>query len=93
MESLKKAMKWDSDQFGREYDLERYTIFVVDDFNMVWAPYFVKELHYGLSPDGFLSVDCHQDEGESCEKWIATSLIVLCSFLSVSENPPVASSL
>eukprot|EP00803_Ostreobium_quekettii_P004250 evm.model.scf_468.3 EVM.evm.TU.scf_468.3 scf_468:11464-18475(-) len=34
MESLKKAMKWDEDRFGREYDLERYTIFVVDDFNM-----------------------------------------------------------
>ncbi len=34
MASLKKAMRWDEDAYGREYDLDRYMIVVVDDFNM-----------------------------------------------------------
>jgi len=34
MNSLKQAMKWDEDRFGREYDLELFNIVVVDDFNM-----------------------------------------------------------
>ena len=34
MESLKKAMRWDEERFGREYDLDRYMIVAVDDFNM-----------------------------------------------------------
>ncbi len=34
MQSLKKAMCWDEQQFGREYDLDRYMIVAVDDFNM-----------------------------------------------------------
>jgi len=34
MTSLKKAMKWDEDVFGLEYDLETYMIVAVDDFNM-----------------------------------------------------------
>ena len=34
MESLKKAMKWDEDTFGLEYDLDMYMIVAVDDFNM-----------------------------------------------------------
>ncbi|MFK8068785.1 MAG: aminopeptidase N [Gammaproteobacteria bacterium] len=34
MESLKKAMKWDEDTFGLEYDLDIYMIVAVDDFNM-----------------------------------------------------------
>lgn len=34
MESLKKAMRWDEETFGREYDLDRYMIVAVDDFNM-----------------------------------------------------------
>lgn len=34
MVSLKKAMKWDEDVYGREYDLDRYMIVAVDDFNM-----------------------------------------------------------
>lgn len=33
MESLKKAMKWDEERFGREYDLSTYMILAVDDFN------------------------------------------------------------
>lgn len=33
MESLKKAMKWDEDRFGREYDLNDYMIVAIDDFN------------------------------------------------------------
>lgn len=34
MASLKKAMRWDEQEYGREYDLERYMIVAVDDFNM-----------------------------------------------------------
>ncbi len=34
MESLKKAMRWDEEVFGREYDLDIYMIVAVDDFNM-----------------------------------------------------------
>jgi aminopeptidase N len=34
MRSLKKAMRWDEEVFGREYDLDIYMIVAVDDFNM-----------------------------------------------------------
>jgi len=34
MDSLKAAMKWDEDTFGREYDLDLYNIVAVSDFNM-----------------------------------------------------------
>ena len=34
MVSLKKAMAWDEERFGREYDLDIYMIVAVDDFNM-----------------------------------------------------------
>ncbi|HCC53456.1 MAG TPA: aminopeptidase N [Desulfobulbaceae bacterium] len=34
MDSLKKAMRWDEEVFGLEYDLDRYMIVAVDDFNM-----------------------------------------------------------
>jgi len=34
MTSLKKAMKWDEDVFGLEYDLDLFNIVAVDDFNM-----------------------------------------------------------
>ncbi|MFA9201470.1 MAG: M1 family aminopeptidase, partial [Cypionkella sp.] len=34
MESLKRSMKWDEDTFGREYDLDRFNIVAVSDFNM-----------------------------------------------------------
>ncbi len=34
LESLKKAMKWDEDTFGLEYDLDQYMVVAVDDFNM-----------------------------------------------------------
>ena len=33
MESLKKAMRWDEERFGLEYDLENYMIVAVQDFN------------------------------------------------------------
>lgn len=33
-ESLKKAMKWDEDTFGLEYDLDLFMIVAVEDFNM-----------------------------------------------------------
>jgi aminopeptidase N len=33
MRSLKKAMKWDEEVFGREYDLNIYMIVAVNDFN------------------------------------------------------------
>lgn len=32
--SLKRAMKWDEDTWGREYDLDIYMIVAVSDFNM-----------------------------------------------------------
>ncbi|NIA05842.1 MAG: aminopeptidase N, partial [Proteobacteria bacterium] len=34
MESLKKAMRWDEEVFGLEYDLDIFMIVAVDDFNM-----------------------------------------------------------
>ncbi len=34
MLSLKKSMQWDEEAFGLEYDLDRYMIVAVDDFNM-----------------------------------------------------------
>lgn len=33
MDALKRAMKWDEEAFGREYDLERFMIVAVRDFN------------------------------------------------------------
>lgn len=33
MESLKKAMKWDEERFGREYDLDLFSIVAISDFN------------------------------------------------------------
>ncbi|MFT7387558.1 MAG: aminopeptidase N [Candidatus Endobugula sp.] len=34
MQSLKHAMRWDEEVYGREYDLELFMIVAVDDFNM-----------------------------------------------------------
>jgi aminopeptidase N len=34
MDSLKKAMKWDEDVYGLEYDLDVFMIVAVDDYNM-----------------------------------------------------------
>jgi len=34
IEALKKSMRWDEEQFGREYDLDIYMVVAVDDFNM-----------------------------------------------------------
>ena len=34
MRSLKRAMRWDEERFGREYDLDTFMIFCADDFNM-----------------------------------------------------------
>ncbi|GAB5348855.1 aminopeptidase N [Alteriqipengyuania sp. 357] len=34
IESLKRSMKWDEETFGREYDLDRFNIVAVGDFNM-----------------------------------------------------------
>ena len=34
MASLKKAMKWDEQVYGREYDLDIFMLVAVDDFNM-----------------------------------------------------------
>jgi len=33
MESLKRAMRWDEERFGREYDLDVFNIVAVSDFN------------------------------------------------------------
>ena len=34
LQALKKAMRWDEEVYGREYDLDIYMIVAVDDFNM-----------------------------------------------------------
>lgn len=34
MDSLKRAMQWDEEVYGREYDLDIFMIVAVDDFNM-----------------------------------------------------------
>ena len=34
MQSLKKAMRWDEETYGREYDLDRFMVVAVDHFNM-----------------------------------------------------------
>ncbi|NTW66695.1 MAG: aminopeptidase N, partial [Nitrospirae bacterium] len=34
MDSLKKAMRWDEETYGREYDLDLFMIVATDDFNM-----------------------------------------------------------
>jgi aminopeptidase N len=34
MEALKKSMAWDEEVYGREYDLDVFSIVAVDDFNM-----------------------------------------------------------
>ena len=34
MDALKRSMKWDEDVFGLEYDLDRFNIVAVSDFNM-----------------------------------------------------------
>jgi len=34
MQSLKQAMSWDEQTYGREYDLDIYMVVAVDDFNM-----------------------------------------------------------
>ena len=34
MQSLKRAMAWDEEAFGLEYDLDLFNIVAVDDFNM-----------------------------------------------------------
>ena len=34
MDSLKRAMRWDEEVFGREYDLDIFMIVAVSDFNM-----------------------------------------------------------
>ncbi|WP_224984318.1 aminopeptidase N [Geomonas agri] len=34
LRSLMHAMRWDEEQFGREYDLDTYMVVAVDDFNM-----------------------------------------------------------
>ena len=34
MDCLKRAMRWDEEKYGREYDMNRYMIVAVDHFNM-----------------------------------------------------------
>ncbi len=34
MDSLKRAMRWDEERFGREYDLDVFNLVAVSDFNM-----------------------------------------------------------
>jgi aminopeptidase N len=39
LESLKKSMKWDEEEFGLEYDLDIYNVVAVNDFNMGASEY------------------------------------------------------
>jgi aminopeptidase N len=34
MEALQRAMRWDEERYGREYDLDTFMIFCADDFNL-----------------------------------------------------------
>ena len=34
MDALKRSMKWDEDEYNREYDLDLFMIVAIDDFNM-----------------------------------------------------------
>ncbi len=34
MDALKRSMRWDEEEYGREYDLDLFMIVAVDDFNM-----------------------------------------------------------
>ncbi|WP_424927935.1 aminopeptidase N [Amaricoccus tamworthensis] len=34
MDALKRSMRWDEEVYGREYDLDRFMVVAVDDFNM-----------------------------------------------------------
>ncbi|MCC7320826.1 MAG: aminopeptidase N [Rubellimicrobium sp.] len=34
MDALRRSMRWDEEAYGREYDLDRFNIVAVDDFNM-----------------------------------------------------------
>ncbi|MFO7854210.1 MAG: aminopeptidase N [Paracoccaceae bacterium] len=34
MDALKRSMKWDEEEYGREYDLSVFNIVAIDDFNM-----------------------------------------------------------
>lgn len=34
LESLKRAMKWDEETFGLEYDLDLFNVVAVESFNM-----------------------------------------------------------
>src|SRR5690606_36544109 len=34
MDALKRSMKWDEENYGREYDLDVFQIVAVEDFNM-----------------------------------------------------------
>jgi len=34
IQALKRALRWDEERFGLEYDLEQYTVVAVSDFNM-----------------------------------------------------------
>ncbi len=66
MESLKRAMRWDEDVYGLEYDLSRFMIVAVDDFNMgamenkglnIFNSKFVLASHETATDTDFLGVE------------------------------------
>jgi aminopeptidase N len=66
MVSLKKAMAWDEQRFGFEYDLDRFMIVAVDDFNMgamenkglnVFNSKYVLARPETASDDDFLNIE------------------------------------
>ena len=49
MVSLKNAMKWDEEVYGREYDLDIFMIVAVESFNMGrYGKQGAQYLQYGL---------------------------------------------
>lgn len=66
MRSLKRAMQWDEEVFGLEYDLDIYMIVAVDDFNMgamenkglnVFNSKFVLARQDTASDDDFVNIE------------------------------------
>ena len=67
MASLKKAMRWDEEVYGREYDFDIFMIVAVSDFNMgamenKGLKYFQFQIYFGR-PDTATDKDFADIEG------------------------------
>ncbi|MBN2645695.1 MAG: aminopeptidase N [Desulfuromonadaceae bacterium] len=66
LRSMHKALRWDEERFGLEYDLDRYMIVAVDDFNMgamenkglnVFNSKYVLALPETATDDDYLNIE------------------------------------